>query len=105
MLPVPAPVAQTSYDRRAAAPGPRDGHLEVRDVARRFAGSQSACDSHRLNCLLGLQWLLARRNGALLPAGPSSSLLRVLELPRNSYVLADFPTVNAALAYAGYRTE
>ncbi|MFZ3566526.1 STAS domain-containing protein [Streptomyces sp. BH097] len=56
------------------------------------------CDSRGLNCLLAARWLLRRREGLLLLAGPGRRLIDLLAQTGSTDLLASRPTVGQALA-------
>ncbi|MGW2344320.1 STAS domain-containing protein [Streptomyces sp. NPDC001661] len=55
------------------------------------------CDSRGLNCLLAAHWLLQRREGLLLLAGPGRRLIDLLVQTGSSELLPFRPTVSQAL--------
>ncbi|MFD7299299.1 STAS domain-containing protein [Streptomyces sp. NPDC059897] len=55
------------------------------------------CDSRGLNCLLAARWLLRRREGLLLLAGPGRRLIDLLAQTGSSDLLPCRPTVSQAL--------
>ncbi|MFZ3599072.1 STAS domain-containing protein [Streptomyces sp. BH104] len=55
------------------------------------------CDSRGLNCLLAARWLLRRREGLLLLAGPGRRLIDLLVQTGSSDLLTSRPTVGQAL--------
>ncbi|MEB8340613.1 STAS domain-containing protein [Streptomyces endophyticus] len=55
------------------------------------------CDSRGLNCLLAARWLLQRREGLLLLAGPGRRLTDLLIQTASHELLPSYPTVSGAL--------
>ncbi|GAA1890258.1 hypothetical protein GCM10009837_10460 [Streptomyces durmitorensis] len=55
------------------------------------------CDSRGLNCLLGVRWLLRRREGQLLLAGTGRHLAELLALTGSSDIFPRYLTVGQAL--------
>ncbi|WP_367047748.1 STAS domain-containing protein [Streptomyces sp. Je 1-332] len=55
------------------------------------------CDSRGLNCLLGVRWLLRRREGQLLLAGAGRHLAELLTLTGSTEILPRYLTVGQAL--------
>ncbi|MFF3492430.1 STAS domain-containing protein [Streptomyces sp. NPDC002795] len=55
------------------------------------------CDSRGLNCLLAARWLLQRREGLLLLAGPGHRLIDLLKQTGSSELLPSHPTVSQSL--------
>lgn len=55
------------------------------------------CDSRGLNCLLGVRWLLRRREGQLLLAGAGRHLVELLTLTGSTEIFPRYLTVGQAL--------
>ncbi|MFZ3566023.1 STAS domain-containing protein [Streptomyces sp. BH097] len=55
------------------------------------------CDSRGLNCLLAARWLLRRREGLLLLAGPGRRLSDLLSQTASNELLPSHSTVSGAL--------
>ncbi|MEU3737725.1 MULTISPECIES: STAS domain-containing protein [unclassified Streptomyces] len=55
------------------------------------------CDSRGLNCLLGVRWLLRRREGQLLLAGAGRHLAELLTLTGSTEAFPRYLTVGQAL--------
>ncbi|MFC8128371.1 STAS domain-containing protein [Streptomyces sp. NPDC057302] len=55
------------------------------------------CDSRGLNCLLGVRWLLRRREGQLLLAGAGRHLAELLTLTGSTEIFPRYLTVGQAL--------
>ncbi|MGW2341604.1 STAS domain-containing protein [Streptomyces sp. NPDC001661] len=55
------------------------------------------CDSRGLNCLLAARWLLQRRDGRLLLAGPGRRLSDLLSQTASNELLPSHSTVSGAL--------
>ncbi|MFH8484543.1 STAS domain-containing protein [Streptomyces longisporoflavus] len=55
------------------------------------------CDSRGLNCLLGVRWLLRRREGQLLLAGAGRHLVSLLTLTGSADMFPRYLTVGQAL--------
>lgn len=55
------------------------------------------CDSRGLNCLLAARWLLQRREGQLLLAGPGRRLSDLLSQTASNELLPSHSTVSGAL--------
>ncbi|MFI6090875.1 STAS domain-containing protein [Streptomyces sp. NPDC051218] len=55
------------------------------------------CDSRGLNCLLGVRWLLRRREGRLLLAGAGRHLAELLTLTGSTEIFPRYLTVGQAL--------
>lgn len=55
------------------------------------------CDSRGLNCLLGVRWLMRRREGQLLLAGAGRHLVELLALTGSMEHFPRYPTVGQAL--------
>ncbi|MGW6274251.1 STAS domain-containing protein [Streptomyces sp. NPDC055060] len=55
------------------------------------------CDSHGLNCLLGVRWLLRRREGRLLLAGAGRHLAELLKCTGSADFFPSYLTVGQAL--------
>jgi anti-anti-sigma factor len=56
------------------------------------------CDSRGLNCLLAARWLLQRRQGALMLAGPGRHLAALVAHTGSGELLPCHPTVSRALS-------
>ncbi|MFF1695910.1 STAS domain-containing protein [Streptomyces sp. NPDC058257] len=55
------------------------------------------CDSRGLNCLLGVRWLLRRREGQLLLAGAGRHLVQLLTLTGSTELIPRYLSVGQAL--------
>lgn len=55
------------------------------------------CDSRGLNCLLGVRWLLRRREGQLLLAGAGRHLAELLKATGSTEIFPRYLTVGQAL--------